>query len=121
VQQGPYVEYGRVANIEVVQSQSAGAAPSGVGAVAGGVVGGVLGHQVGSGRGNTAATIAGAVGGALLGNAVESNNRAPRTYQSYRVSVQTDNGGYRAFDVPSPGDLRIGDRVRIDNGQISRF
>jgi len=110
-----------VANIEVVQSQSAGAAPSGVGAVAGGVVGGVLGHQVGSGRGNTAATIAGAVGGALLGNAVESNNRAPRTYQSYRVSVQTDNGGYRAFDVPSPGDLRIGDRVRIDNGQISRF
>ena len=121
VQQGPYVEYGRVANIEVVQSQSAGTAPSGVGAVAGGVVGGVLGHQVGSGRGNTAATIAGAVGGALLGNAVESNNRAPRTYQSYRVSVQTDNGGYRAFDVPSPGDLRVGDRVRIDNGQISRF
>ena len=49
------------------------------------------------------------------------NNRAPRAYQSYRVSVQTDNGGYRAFDVPSPGDLRIGDRVRIDNGQISRF
>ena len=121
MQQGPYVEYGRIANIEVIQSQSAGAAPSGVGAVAGGVVGGVLGHQVGSGRGNTAATIAGAVGGALLGNAVESNNNAPRTYQSYRVSVQTDNGGYRAFDVPSPGDLRIGDRVRIDNGQISRF
>ncbi|HEY2255997.1 MAG TPA: glycine zipper 2TM domain-containing protein, partial [Variovorax sp.] len=118
---GPNVEYGRIANIEVVQSQSSGAAPTGVGAVAGGVVGGVLGHQVGSGRGNTAATIAGAVGGALLGNAVEANNNAPRGYQSYRVSVQTDNGAYRAFDVPSPGDLRIGDRVRIDNGQISRY
>lgn len=119
--QGHYVEYGRVANIEVIQSQSSGAAPSGAGAVVGGLAGGVLGHQVGSGRGNTAATIAGAVGGALIGNAVEANNNAPRTYQSFRVSVQTDNGGFRAFDVPSPGDLRVGDRVRIDNGQISRF
>lgn len=121
VQQGPYVEYGRIANIEVIQSQSSGAAPTGAGAVVGGVLGGVAGHQIGSGRGNTAATIAGAVGGALLGNAVESNNNAPRTYQSYRVSVRTDSGAYRAFDVPSPGDLRVGDRVRIDNGQLSRF
>ena len=46
---------------------------------------------------------------------------APRVYESYRVSIQTDNGAYRAFDVPSPGDLRVGDRVRIDNGQISRI
>jgi len=103
------------------EQASQGSSANVPGAVVGAIIGGVLGHQVGSGRGNTAATIAGAVGGALLGNAVESNNRAPRTYQSYRVSVQTDNGGYRAFDVPSPGDLRIGDRVRIDNGQISRF
>ena len=35
--------------------------------------------------------------------------------------VRDDNGGYRAFDVQNPGDLRIGDRVRIDNGQISRM
>ena len=27
---------------------------------------------------------------------------APRVYESYRVSIQTDNGAYRAFDVPSP-------------------
>lgn len=121
MQPASYVEYGRIANIEVIQSQSSGAAPTGVGAVAGGVLGGVAGHQIGNGRGNTAATIAGAVGGALLGNAVEANNNAPRVYQSYRVSVQTDSGAYRAFDVPSPGDLRIGDRVRIDNGQISRY
>ena len=56
-----------------------------------------------------------------LGNSIEANNNRPRVYESYRVSVQTDNGGFRAFDVPSPGDLRIGDRVRIDNGQISRY
>ena len=95
---GPYVEYGHVANIEVIQSQSSGAPTTGGGAIAGGVV-----------------------GGALLGNSIEAHNNAPRMYQSYRVSIQTDNGGYRAFDVPSPGDLRIGDRVVINNGQISRY
>jgi hypothetical protein len=27
----------------------------------------------------------------------------------------------RFFDVPSPGDLRIGDRVRIDQGVIYHY
>jgi len=35
--------------------------------------------------------------------------------------VQLDQGGYRVYDVSSPGDLRIGDRVRLYNGQISRM
>ena len=35
--------------------------------------------------------------------AIEANDNAPRVYESYRVSIQTDNGGYRAFDVPQPG------------------
>lgn len=119
--QGPYVEYGVVANIEVMRSQTAGAPTSGGGAIAGGVVGGVVGNQFGGGTGRAAATALGVLGGALLGNSIEANNNGPRVYETYRVSVQTDNGGYRAFDVPSPGDLRIGDRVRIDNGQISRY
>ncbi len=112
-----------MANIEVDPQPERAARPrAACGAVAGGVVGGVLGNQFGSGRGNAAATVLGVVGGALLGNSDRSRTTdAPRVYQSYRVSVQTDNGAYRAFDVPSPGDLRIGDRVRIDNGQISRF
>jgi len=118
----PHVAYGRVVNIEVLQTQTNAGPTSGGGAVAGGVVGGVLGHQVGNGNGRTAATVLGVVGGALLGNAIEANNRAPQVYQSYRVSVQTDNGAYRAFDVANPGDLHVGDRVRIDNGgQISRI
>ncbi|MDL9998862.1 glycine zipper 2TM domain-containing protein [Variovorax sp. J22P240] len=121
VAQGPYVEYGRVANIEVIRSQTAGTPTTGGGAIAGGLLGGVLGNQIGSGNGRTAATALGVVGGALLGNSVEANRSGPRAYESFRVSIQTDNGGYRAFDVPTPGDLRIGDRVRIDNGQISRF
>lgn len=116
----PQVSFGHVVNIEVVQSQSSGSPQSAVGAVTGGVLGGVLGHQVGGGSGKAAATVLGVVGGALLGNAVEANARAPRVYQNYRVSIQTDNGGYRAFDVQSPGDLRVGDRVRIDGNQITR-
>ena len=116
-----YIEFGRVANIEVLRSQTPGYGTSGAGAVTGGVIGGVVGNQIGHGSGRAAATALGLVGGALLGNAIEANNNAPRVYESYRVSIQTDNGAYRAFDVQHPGDLRIGDRVRIDNGQISRM
>ncbi len=116
-----YIEYGRVANIEVLRSETGGYGTSGAGAVTGGVIGGVVGNQFGHGSGRAAATALGVVGGALLGNTIEANNNAPRVHESYRVSIQTENGGYRAFDVPHPGDLRIGDRVRIDNGQISRL
>jgi outer membrane lipoprotein SlyB len=119
--QGPYAEYGQIANIEVLRSETRGAPPSGGGAVAGGLIGGVVGNQIGHGGGRAAATALGIVGGALLGNNVEANNNGPRAYESYRISVQTDNGAYRSFDVPSPGDLRVGDRVVINNGQISRY
>lgn len=116
-----YTEYGRVANIEVLRTERPGTGTGGAGAVAGGVIGGVVGNQFGHGNGRAAATALGVIGGALLGNSVEAQNNGPRVYESYRVSIQTENGGYRAFDVPNPGDLRIGDRVRIDNGQISRL
>lgn len=116
-----YIEYGRVANIEVIRSETPGTGTGGGGAIAGGLVGGVLGNQIGHGGGRAAATALGVVGGALLGNNIEANNNRPRVSESYRISVQTENGGYRAFDVASPGDLRVGDRVRLDNGQISRY
>ena len=120
-QEAAYVEYGHVANIEVLRSETGGTGTTGGGAVAGGVVGGVVGNQFGHGSGRAAATALGIVGGALLGNTIEAQRSGPRAYESYRISVQTDRGGYRAFDVQHPGDLRIGDRVRIDNGQISRM
>ena len=55
------------------------------------------------------------------GNAIEGRNNSQDYNQGYRVSVQLDHGGYRVYDVSSPGDLRIGDRVRLYNGQISRL
>ena len=115
-------EYGRVSNIEVLHAQNRNHS-SGVGAILGAVVGGVLGNQVGGGSGRVAATAAGAVGGALLGNTVEGrNNQQGDNYgQGYRITIQMDQGGLRAYDVSSPGDLRMGDRVRTHNGQISRL
>lgn len=118
-QQNNYVEYGRVSNIEVFQTQQQ-AKGSGLGAVLGGVAGAVVGHQIGGGTGKDLATIAGAVGGAVVGNSIEKN-RNPNVTQAYRVTVQLDNGQGRAYDMPSTGELRIGDRVRVQNGQLFRY
>jgi outer membrane lipoprotein SlyB len=117
-QQGNYVEYGRVTNVEVFQNQQQGQG-TGLGAVLGGVAGAVVGHQIGGGTGKDVATVAGAVGGAVAGNAIEKN-RNSGVSQTYRVSVQLERGGVRAYDLPSSGDLRIGERVRIENGQLFR-
>ena len=119
--QGNYAEYGRISNIEILRSQGQTQVP-GLGAVIGGAAGGLVGSQIGGGTGRTAATVVGVVGGAIAGNAIEKNRSAgaggPETY---RVSVQLDNGSTRAYEVPSPGDLRTGDRVRIQNNQLVRM
>lgn len=113
-------EYGRVSNIEVLQGRDQGQT-SGGGAILGAVVGGILGNQVGKGSGRAAATAVGVLGGAVAGNAIEGRNNSGESAQGYRLSVQLDHGGYRVYDVSTPGDLRIGDRVRLYNGQISRL
>jgi outer membrane lipoprotein SlyB len=114
-----YAEYGRVVGIEAVGGNGDGHT-SGAGAVVGGVIGGVLGHQIGSGRGNTAATIGGAVAGAAVGNEVERRRDNDRG-TAYRVDVRTDNGAIRSSTMDYVGDMRVGDRVRIDDGRISRY
>ncbi len=115
------VEYGRVTNVEVVRTQ-APAGSNAAGTIIGGIAGAVIGHQIGGGSGKDLATVAGAVGGAVAGNAIQRNaNGGARTTDVYRVSVQVDNGAYRAYDLNNPGDIRAGDRVRIENGQIYRI
>jgi outer membrane lipoprotein SlyB len=118
--QGAYVEYGRVNNVEIIRTQEP-ARSSGLGAVIGGVAGAVVGSQIGDGSGRTAATVIGAVGGAVAGNAIERSRTANTSAgESYRVSVQLDNGSMRAYDMASYGELRIGDRVRVESGQVYR-
>jgi outer membrane lipoprotein SlyB len=117
------VEFGRITNIEYVQGQgtAGGGTSETVGTVAGGVVGAALGNQVGGGSGRTAATILGALGGAYAGNRI-GKNRDGSTYTgpAYRVTVQTDQGQWRTYEVSATGDLRVGDRVRVENGVIYR-
>jgi len=124
-QQAGYVEYGRVTNVAMVSNGGTSGGVSGnstAGTLLGAVVGGALGNQVGHGGGRAAATILGAVGGAAVGNRIASNNNASPSYNTagpvYRVWVQTDQGAQRTYDVSSTGDLRPGDRVRIENGVI---
>ena len=120
-QQTPYgVEYGSVGHIEELRSQSSGT--SGVGAIIGAVVGGLVGNQFGGGLGRVATTAVGAAGGAAAGNAIEQGTNARRNeVRGYRIHINLQNGGQRVFDVPHPGDLRTGDRVQINQGQISRY
>ena len=94
-QRGYGAEYGRVSSIQTVQ------VPQG-------------------GKTTGAGAVVGAVAGGLAGNAVEGRMQQGYT-QVYRINIQLDQGGVRAYDVNSPGDLRQGDRVRIVNGQISRY
>jgi len=118
------VEYGRVTEVAMVRPATSvsGAGGSGntAGSLLGAVVGGVVGNQIGSGGGRAAATILGAVGGAALGSRIGSNNQPSYATSGpvYRVSVQTDSGRMLTYDVTATGDLRPGDRVRIENGVI---
>jgi outer membrane lipoprotein SlyB len=115
-QQGQGTQYGVVQNIETVRAQSQ---TSGGGAVVGGLVGGLIGHQVDHGARKDLATGVGIVAGALIGNEVEKNNRGARDV--YRVTVQVERGGLRSFDYATLNDLRVGDRVRIENNQLYRW
>jgi outer membrane lipoprotein SlyB len=86
-----------------------------LGTIVGGVAGGLLGSQIGSGRGTTAAEIAGAVGGAFAGNEIEK--RVKKT-QHFEVVVRLENGGTQTIAYSTPPGMRVGDRVRVENGAL---
>lgn len=110
-----YASYGVIDAIEVTNAPSSGI---GAGTVIGGIVGGILGNQVGGGTGNTVATVAGAVGGAVAGNQIEQRTNRQT---AYNVRVRLDNGSYQTVTQADVSNLRIGNRVRIENGQVYRY
>lgn len=114
------VAYGVVDAIEITRESGGGIGGSGIGAgaVIGGVVGGVLGHQVGGGTGKDIATVAGVVGGAMAGHQIE---KSTKQQDAYLIRVRLDNGGIQSVEQPSISDLRVGDRVRIENNHVSRY
>jgi outer membrane lipoprotein SlyB len=107
-------------NCGVIDSINAITTPgsgSGAGAILGGVVGGLLGHQVGGGRGKDVVTVAGAVGGAVIGNQIEKSNKAS---QSYDIRVRMDDATFQTIRSASDQGFRVGDKVRVDSGRLSR-
>ena len=108
-----YAQYGTVGSVGVVPAESR---TSGGGAILGAVLGAVVGNQIGSGTGRAAATVAGAVGGGVAGNAIERHNR--RDGEVFHIGVRFDDGSYREFDFQRIDDLRVGDRVRWEAGQL---
>lgn len=111
-----YSGYGVVQSVELVKVERSGI---GAGAVAGAVVGGVVGSQIGSGSGSTAATVLGAAGGAYAGHELEKRAR-PQT-DAYRLTIRMSDGSYQSVTQTSAADIRVGDRVRIDNGIVVRY
>jgi len=106
-----------VESIQLVQQRGGS---NGVGgAVVGGVVGGVVGNQIGGGSGRSLATAAGVVGGALVGNQIQKNNQP--VYNVYQVGIRLDNGALQTMTLDNVGDLRVGNRVRIENNQLYRY
>lgn len=108
-------QFGNVSSIDTV---SVASRTSGGGAVLGAVLGAVIGNQVGSGTGRAVATGAGAVGGGVIGNQIEKHNQ--NQSDIYRVSVRLDNGRTGQFDYQRIDDLRVGDRVKVEGGQLHR-
>lgn len=124
------VQYGQVRSIEQDFSDDRpgrNETSSGGGALVGGVIGGVIGNQVGKGSGRAAATVIGAVGGAIVGNEIERQNQQPYAQNGQRergifhVLVRLDNRSEQWFDFERVDGLRIGDRVRIENGRLQRY
>jgi outer membrane lipoprotein SlyB len=118
---GVYPGYGVVQSIDVVRQDNAGIGGSGIGigTIAGAVVGGILGHQVGGGTGNTAATVIGAAGGAYAGHELEK--RSQQQSDAYKFTIRMDNGSYQTLAQNTNADIRVGDRVQIDNGVVRRY
>ncbi|MFL9924669.1 glycine zipper 2TM domain-containing protein [Herbaspirillum lusitanum] len=113
-QSSSYSATGVVEAVEVTRKESNGVA----GTVIGGVAGALVGNAVGGGTGRTVATVAGAAGGAYAGNQIQRNNSAGTEVTSVRVRMS--DGSMQSFAQENGTDLRVGDRVRIDNGRIAR-
>ncbi|HEY4065329.1 MAG TPA: glycine zipper 2TM domain-containing protein, partial [Burkholderiaceae bacterium] len=114
----PVAEFGRVERIGTI---AIAARPTGAGAILGAVIGGVVGSRFGGGGGRVLATGAGVIGGAVAGNVIEGQTAALNSGEVYRVTVRFDNGSMRDFDFQRIDDLRTGDRVKFESGQLHRL
>jgi outer membrane lipoprotein SlyB len=116
-------KFGVVQSIDLVRSDDGapGGSNPGIGSIAGAVVGGLLGNQVGGGSGNTAATVIGVAGGAYAGHQLEKRNQSQLAGDAFKLTVRLNDGSYQSVTQTSNADIRVGDRVQIDNGVVRRY
>lgn len=112
-----YANSGQVTSIDVLRNRTSGT----VGTVAGAAVGGLAGNQIGGGSGRTLATVVGAIGGALVGRAIEQNTQLGEGQEYYRVNVRFNDGSVRYFEYTEQPNIRVGDKVNLENGQLYRM
>jgi outer membrane lipoprotein SlyB len=105
------VYYGTIIELRQVTIQDR---TSGGGAVVGGVAGGVLGSTIGSGRGRTLATVGGALAGLAAGNAIE---KQVGTKPAVEFTIELDNGQTMAVVQEDGAYFRVGDRVKLLQGE----
>ncbi len=109
-QRSMHVYYGTIIELREVTIEGSN---SGAGAVLGGVAGGVAGSTIGNGRGRTLATVGGALAGLAAGSAVE---KEAGTKKAVEFTVELDDGRVMAIVQEDSAYYRIGDRVRLLQG-----
>jgi len=92
-----------------------------LGTVVGGVAGAAVGHQVGKGGTKKAATIAGALGGAVLGRKIDKAHDRKKRDDPYVIGIRFNDGSRQTVTQDNLAGLRVGNRVRLENGAAHKF
>lgn len=106
------LECGVIESINEIQIPASGTG----GAVVGGLLGGLLGNQIGKEGTRDIATLIGIAGGALAGRKIE---QATNTTQRYDTIVILEDDSRRTFSSDTRPAWRIGEKVRIQNGELA--
>ncbi len=88
----------------------------GAGAVLGAIIGGVAGSQINTRDHEAAAIAAGAVAGGVIGHQIQKNNQEQT--EGYQFDVRLDDGRWAQVTQLEKMNLRVGDRVIIQDHQL---
>jgi outer membrane lipoprotein SlyB len=103
--------------VEAVREIAVEPKGSGGGAIAGGLLGGLVANQIGKGSTRSIATVLGAAGGAYAGNYIEKSLKEGKRYE---VLVRFEDDSTQTFSSDSAPVWRSGDRVKLQNGLLTR-
>jgi outer membrane lipoprotein SlyB len=105
--------HGVISDIETVRE---GGDKIGTDTLIGGTPGGVIGNQASGASGNNIAAMAGVIGGEVVGHQIDKN---ANQQEISRIKIHFEHGEHQTV-TQSASDLRVGDRVRVENNQVTR-